>query len=254
MITVNRVSKTFHLPSVRRDTLREHVLGLFRPRRFERLTVLDNVSFEVHAGETLGILGRNGSGKSTLLKIVAGIYRPDGGSIELRAPITSILELGLGWNPDLDAIDNIWVIGSVLGMSLREIRTGLDDILAFAELERFAHLKLRHFSSGMALRLAYAIAFKAVREILILDEIFAVGDERFQARCKDRYRELKKAGHTVLLVSHSPAIVQEFCDRALLLEGGHIQADDAPRLVFEAYRDISAIAPAIEPGHHSAST
>src|SRR5215467_6755766 len=189
ILEVARVSKVFNVPSVRRNTVREHVFDAFRPRPVEKLRVLQDVSFSVARGETLGIMGRNGCGKSTLLRIVAGIYQPDHGNVIVRAPMTPILELGLGWNADLDAIDNIFLIGSVMGMSLREIRSGIDEILAFAELEPFANLKLQHYSSGMGARLAYSIAFKAVREILILDEIFAVGDEGFQNRCKDRYRE-----------------------------------------------------------------
>ena len=134
IIDVDRVSKAFNIPSVRRETLREHALDLFRPKPVDRLSVLDEVSFSVQPGETLGIMGRNGSGKSTLLKIVAGIFQPDHGRVIARAPITPILELGVGWNPELDAIDNIFLIGSVMGLSLPEIRAGIEEILAFAEL------------------------------------------------------------------------------------------------------------------------
>ncbi len=153
IIEVGNVSKSFSIPSVRRDTLREHVLDLFRPRPVERIRVLDAVTFSVAAGETLGIMGRNGSGKSTLLKILSGIYQPDAGAVTVRAPVTPILELGVGWDPNLTAIDNVYLLGSVMGLSLREIRHSLDEILAFAELERFANLELRHYSSGMAARL-----------------------------------------------------------------------------------------------------
>src|SRR5437764_567178 len=153
LIDLEAVSKSFWIPSVRRETVREHLLGLFEPRRFERLRVLDDVSFDVRAGEALGIMGRNGSGKSTLLKIVCGVYLPDAGRVNTRAAITPILELGVGWNPELDAIDNVFLIGSVMGLSLREVRRGMDEILAFAELEPFANLELKHYSSGMASRL-----------------------------------------------------------------------------------------------------
>ncbi|MEP6594200.1 MAG: ATP-binding cassette domain-containing protein, partial [Acidobacteriota bacterium] len=188
----------------------------------ERLRVLDGVSFELRPGESLGLMGRNGSGKSTLLRIVSGIYPADAGRLDVRAAITPILELGVGWNPDLDAIDNIELLGTVMGLTLRDLRAATASILEFAGLERFAHLELRHYSSGMAARLAYAVAFRAVREVLILDEIFAVGDAEFKERCQGRYRELHRAGHSMLLVSHEPRTITAFCDRALLLEGGRI--------------------------------
>ena len=191
-IEVAGVSKSFVIPSGRRETVREHALDLFRPRPRERLQVLDDVSFELRRGESLGLMGRNGSGKSTLLKIVSGIYQADAGRVEVRTAVTPILELGVGWNPDLDAIDNIELLGTVMGLSLRELRQATTSILEFAGLERFAHLELRHYSSGMAARLAYAVAFRAVRDVLILDEIFAVGDAEFKERCQARYRQLHR--------------------------------------------------------------
>jgi len=238
IVDVRGVGKTFLLPSVHRDTVREHVFGLFRPRSFERLVVLDDVSFTVARGETLGIMGRNGSGKSTLLKILAGIYPPDRGTVGVHAPLTPILELGLGWNPELAAIDNVFLIGGVMGLSLREIRTRLGEILAFAELERFANLPLKHYSTGMAARLAYAVAFSAVRDILVLDEIFAVGDAGFRARCEERYLELARAGHTVILVSHDTRIIGTFCDRALLVDGGRVVLDGSGTAVAAAYPEL----------------
>src|SRR5262245_11027916 len=210
MIEVDGVAKAFDIPDVHRETIREHALGLFRPRRFRRLAVLDDVRFSVEAGETVGIMGRNGSGKSTLLKIIAGIYPPDRGTVRVGGALTPILELGVGWNPELDAVDNVYLIGSVMGLGLREIRNGLEEILVFAGLTPFARLKLKHYSSGMAARLAYSVAFKAVREILILDEIFAVGDAAFKTRCQERYQQLSAAGHTILLVSHDPVVVGKF--------------------------------------------
>ena len=235
VIEVESVSKAFRIPSVRRETIREHVLGVFEPRRFQQLQALDGVSVRVRAGEALGVMGRNGSGKSTLLKIICGVFPPDRGSVSVRAAITPILELGAGWNPELDAVDNVFLIGAVLGLSLDEIRQRMDAILAFAELERFANLKLMHYSSGMAARLGYSVAFQAVREVLVLDEIFAVGDAGFRARCEQRYRELRALGHTTIVVSHDPRIVSTFCDRALLLEGGRIVMDAAAPAVAERY-------------------
>jgi ABC-type polysaccharide/polyol phosphate transport system ATPase subunit len=225
VVEARGVSKAFRIPAVRRETLREHALDLFRRRPCERLQVLDRVGLRLHPGESLGLMGRNGCGKSTLLKIISGIYAADEGTVVARAPITPILELGVGWNPDLDAIDNIELLGTVMGMSLREIRSATAEILEFAGLERFANLELRHYSSGMAARLAYAVAFRAVREVLVLDEIFAVGDAGFKERCQERYRQLHRAGHAMLLVSHEPRTIAAFCDRALLLDGGRIVMD-----------------------------
>ena len=238
LINMTGVSKAFWIPSVRRETIREHVMGILQPRRFQPLTVLDDVSLDVHAGEALGIMGRNGSGKSTLLKIMCGVFPPDKGRVETHAEITPILELGLGWNPELDAVDNVFLIGSVMGLSLQQIRKSMDEILAFAELERFANQKLMHYSSGMSARLGYAVAFQAVREVLVLDEIFAVGDAGFRARCEERYRQLRASGHTVIMVSHDPRIISEFCDRAVLIDGGHVVMDAAASDVAGRYMSM----------------
>jgi ABC-2 type transport system ATP-binding protein len=240
LVEVNAVSKSFDIPSVRRETVREHLFGVLEPRRFERLQVLDRISFELRAGETLGIMGRNGCGKSTLLKILCGIYTPDAGDVQVYTGITPILELGIGWNPELDAIDNVFLIGTVMGLSLRAVESRLDRILAFAEVERFARLKLKHYSSGMASRLAYAVAFEAVREVLVLDEIFAVGDAGFRAKCEERYSELRAKGHTVLLVSHDPRTIVEFCDRVILLDVGRVIMADSPNRVVEGYLKITS--------------
>ena len=222
VIEVQDVAKGFWVPHARRDTIREHVLSLLRPNRFEYMQVLDGVSFKLHRGEALGIMGRNGCGKSTLLKIISSVYLPDRGRVRVNAPITPVLELGVGWNPELDAVDNVCLVGSVMGLPLTEIRRKMDRILAFAELERFANLKLKHYSSGMSSRLGYAVAFEAIRDVLLLDEIFAVGDAGFRVRCEERYRELRSQGHTVLMVGHDPRVIGTFCDRALLLDGGKI--------------------------------
>lgn len=242
ILEARSLAKRFRIPSVRRSTVREHVLGLLRRPVLEDLAVLDDVSFSVEAGETFGIMGRNGSGKSTLLKILSGIYVADRGEVIARGSITPILELGIGWNPELDAIDNVMLIGSVLGMRYDELRRSIDDILGFAELERFANVKLRHYSSGMGARLAYSVAFRAVREILILDEVFAVGDAGFRMRCESRFEELVRQGHTVVLVSHDPRVVRNMCRRAILLESGRLLAlgsgaDIADRYVALLERD-----------------
>jgi ABC-type polysaccharide/polyol phosphate transport system ATPase subunit len=242
-IAVHDVVKTFRIPKVRRDTLREHLLGLLGPRSSEPLRVLDGVSFTVEPGATIAIMGRNGSGKSTLLKVVCGIYRPDRGRVLVEGVISPVLELGLGWNPELDARDNVLLVGTVMGLPLREAEAIVGEVLAFAEVERFARLPLKHYSSGMAARLAYAIAFCAPRDVLVLDEVFAVGDAAFRARCEARYRELKAEGRTVLLVSHDPHVVSTYCDRAVLLEGGRIVADGPGDRVAAAYLGLLGEAP-----------
>ena len=239
IIEMHGVAKTFWIPSVRRNTVREHVFGLLRPRRFQRLQVLDAVELTVRRGEALGIMGRNGSGKSTLLKVLCGVYPPDRGTVAIHAPITPVLELGVGWNPELDAIDNILLIGSVMGMPLADIHRNMQEILAFAELERFAGMKLKHYSSGMSERLGYAVAFKAVQEVLVLDEIFAVGDAGFKARCEHRYRELRALGRTAIIVSHDPRIIVSFCDRAVLLDAGRIVFEGTPRQVADRYVSLA---------------
>jgi ABC-type polysaccharide/polyol phosphate transport system ATPase subunit len=235
MLEAASLDKTFDIPDVRRNTVREHATSLFRRRHFHPLKAVDNVSFAVDEGSTFGIMGRNGCGKSTLLKIISGIYRADRGSVVSRGGITPILELGVGWNPELDAIDNILLVGTLMGASLRQLRTSTPEILAFAELEEFANLKLQHYSSGMASRLAYAVAFTAVRDVLIIDEVFAVGDAGFRARCEARYRELRRAGKTVILVSHDPRIITTFCDRAMLMDGGRSLMVGAPQQIADAY-------------------
>ena len=238
VLEASGICKTFRIPDVARNTVRQHVLAFFRPRVFRDLHVLRDVSFELRPGESLGLMGRNGSGKSTLLKIIAGIYQPDRGKVVRRGAITPILELGLGWNPELDAIDNVYLIGAVMGLTLPEIRRAVDEILAFAELETFANMKLRHYSTGMAARLAYAVAFHAVREILILDEVFAVGDAGFRGRCEERYRALSAAGHSIILVSHNATIISTFCKRALLLDDGQILCDGPAATVCEEYEEL----------------
>jgi ABC-type polysaccharide/polyol phosphate transport system ATPase subunit len=235
LIDVTDVAKSFEIPSDRRQTVRDHVFGLLRRRKFERLQVLDGISFSVEPGQSLGIMGRNGSGKSTLLKILCGIFRPDRGQVTVRAPLTPILELGLGWNAELDAVDNILLIATAMGLSLSEAKKAVDPVLAFAGLERFANLELKHYSTGMAARLSYAVAFHAVRDVLVLDEVLAVGDAGFQARCEARYRQLIAEGRTGVLVSHGPSTITDFCKSALLIEKGKIVAQGAPADVVAAY-------------------
>jgi len=235
LLELQNVSKSFWIPDERRETIREHVFAAFRPRPLRELRVLESVSLALRRGEALGLMGGNGAGKSTLLKILCGIYVPDSGRVVANAAITPILELGVGWNPELDAIDNICLLGTIMGLSLTELRRDVDEILEFAELKPFARMHLKHYSSGMSARLAYAVAFKAVREVLVLDEILAVGDAGFRQRCEDRYRQLRARGHSAIVVSHNPHIITTFCDRALLLEGGRFVMDGPAGEVADTY-------------------
>jgi len=237
VLELQSVSKSFWIPAERRDTIREHVFAAFRPRPRRELRVLDCVSLAVRQGEAIGLMGANGSGKTTLLKILCGVYVPDAGRVVARAPVTPILELGVGWNPELDAIDNIYLMGTVMGLTLGEVRRDIDDILEFAELRPFARLPLKHYSSGMAARLGYATAFRAVRGVLILDEVLAVGDAGFKQRCEERYRQLRARGHSAVVVSHNPALIASFCDRAVLLHNCRIAVDGPPGAVAAAYVD-----------------
>jgi len=239
VIEVRGLCKRFRIPSSRRDTIREHALSFFRRRSFRELRVLDGVSFDLAPGETLGIMGRNGCGKSTLLKIISGIYQPDRGTVVRSASVTPILELGVGWNPELDAVDNVYLIGTVMGMTLAELTQATAEIFEFAGLTEFQNLQLKYYSSGMAARLAYSVAFRAVRDgVLILDEIFAVGDAEFRERCRDRYREIHGKGKAILQVSHNPDDIARFCQRALLLERGRVILEGTGREVAQAYLDL----------------
>ena len=235
LIEVESVAKAFWIPDEPRHTIREHVMAGFRPRPQKRLQVLDGVSLQLRRGEALGVMGANGCGKSTLLKLICGIYVPDGGRVTARAGITPILELGVGWNPELDAVDNVYLIGALMGLSIADIRKSLDGVLAFAELQPFARMHLKNFSSGMAARLAYSVAFQAVREVLVLDEVLAVGDAGFKERCFARYQQLRAAGRTMLVVSHDPNQIKAYCDRAVLLSHGTIVADGTAAEIADAY-------------------
>jgi ABC-2 type transport system ATP-binding protein len=242
LVEVDSVSKSFWIPDEPRHTIREHVMAGFAPRPQRRLSVLDSVSLQLRKGEAVGVMGANGCGKSTLLKLVCGIYLPDEGTITTRAAITPILDLGVGWNPELDAVDNVYLIGGLMGLSLVEIAGSLDSILEFAELRQFARMRLKNYSSGMAARLAYAVAFQAVRDVVVLDEVLAVGDAGFKRRFQERYKAIRAAGPTTLVVSHEPHIISAFCDRAVMLQQGRIVAAGNASDVANAY--LASLVPA----------
>jgi len=219
-IVVDRVSKQFRLPHERVHTLKERALHPFRQPSYDALAALQDVSFDVRRGEFFGIVGRNGSGKSTLLKCLAGIYRVDHGNIYVDGRMSTFIELGVGFNPDLPARDNVMINATMLGLSPREARRRFDRILDFAELHDFVDLKLKNYSSGMMVRLAFSVAIQVDAEILLIDEVLAVGDASFQQKCFDEFARIRKSAATVLLVTHDMASVERFCDRAMLLEHG----------------------------------
>jgi ABC-type polysaccharide/polyol phosphate transport system ATPase subunit len=238
-VAVEDVSKTFRLPHEQLHTLKERAVHPFRKRRFEELHALQSVSLEVGRGEFFGIVGRNGSGKTTLMKCIAGIYRTDGGEIWLRGRIAPFIELGVGFNPDLTARDNVMINAIMLGLTPAQARERYDAIIDFAELERFVDLKLKNYSSGMQVRLAFAVMAHVDADVLLIDEVLAVGDAAFQRKCHDALLRAREEGRTVLLVTHDMNAVQRFCQRALLLDRGRLLEIGDPRTVARRYDEVN---------------
>lgn len=234
-IKVENISKTFVLPHEKINTMKGMFVNLFKKETYEKFKALDNVSFEVKKGEFFGIIGRNGSGKSTLLKILAGIYKPDGGKLTINGLISPFLELGIGFHSELSGRDNIYLNASVLGLNRREIDKKFDEIVAFSELERFIDQKIKNYSSGMQVRLAFAVAIHANRDILLMDEVLAVGDSNFQQKCLEEFNSYRISGKTVILVTHDLATVERYCDQAMLLREGNIQKIGNPHEVCNSY-------------------
>jgi ABC-type polysaccharide/polyol phosphate transport system ATPase subunit len=221
-VSVARVSKAFRLPHQRYSTLKERALHPFASSTYDTLQALDAVSFEVRSGEFFGIVGRNGSGKSTLLKCIAGIYGIDTGDISIEGRLSPFIELGVGFNPDLTARDNVIINAIMLGLTRKQARERFDAIIAFAELEEFVDLKLKNYSSGMSVRLGFSTAIQLDADILLVDEVLAVGDASFQAKCFGEFDRLKREGRTILFVTHDMSSVERFCDRAMLIERGRV--------------------------------
>jgi len=245
-VTVEALSKTFLLPHRQYSTLKERALHPFASRTFDTLHAVDDATFAIHQGEFFGIVGRNGSGKSTLLKCLAGIYEADAGHTAVRGRLSPFIELGVGFNPDLTARDNVIINAIMLGLSRRQARERFDEIIAFAELEEFLDLKLKNYSSGMTVRLAFSVAVQVDADVLLVDEVLAVGDAAFQQKCFDQFHRLKDEGKTIVFVTHDMSAVERFCDRALLLERGRIMAIDAPHAIARAYNELNfgRVAPA----------
>jgi ABC-2 type transport system ATP-binding protein len=222
-IKVSGVGKTFKLPHEKTTSIKSAVVN-FRNRKktYEKQQVLKDITFEIKEGEFFGILGRNGSGKSTLLKLLAGIYSPSSGDIAVNGKLTPFIELGVGFNPELSGRENVFLNGALLGFSRKEMLEKYDDIVKFAELEKFMDQKLKNYSSGMQVRLAFSIAIRAQTDILLLDEVLAVGDAAFQQKCYDYFEDLKRQKKTVVFVSHDMSAVRRFCSEAIYIKDGSI--------------------------------
>lgn len=219
-IEVEKLEKSFRIPHEKRTTLFETLTGVFKPESYEVFNALKDINFDVKEGEFFGIIGENGSGKSTLLKMIAGILYPSSGEVRIHKKVTPFLELGVGFQPDMTAVENIKTYGTIMGMSKHDIRSRTDDILEFAGLEKFRDAKLKNFSSGMQVRLAFSTAIQTDPEILLMDEVLAVGDMDFQQKCLDVLNNYRKEGVTIVFVSHDLGAVRRFCDRTLLLHKG----------------------------------
>lgn len=237
-LKVTDVSKSFKLPIERAGSLKNEIFNWIRGIRGYRVQhVLSDISFEIHKGEFFGIVGKNGSGKSTLLKLISQIYTPDSGMIETDGKLVPFIELGVGFNPELTGRENVYLNGAMLGFSKEEIDAMYDDIVEFAELGDFMEQKLKNYSSGMQVRLAFSVAIKSQGDILVLDEVLAVGDEAFQKKCQNYFFEAKRLKKTVILVTHSMPDVRRYCDRAMFIQEGHISLIGDPDTVADAYSD-----------------
>ncbi len=233
-VQVTGVTKSFKLPHEKQSSIKGALIN-FHKRGYEKQIALQDVSFEVKKGEFFGIVGRNGSGKSTLLKMLAGIYTQDEGDIKVNGKLTPFIELGVGFNPELTGRENVFLNGALLGFSRKEMNALYDDIVEFAEIERFMDQKLKNYSSGMQVRLAFSIAIRANTDILVLDEVLAVGDANFQQKCFDYFEKLKKANKTIIIVTHDMSAVKRFCSRAILIKDGTIELTGTPDEVANQY-------------------
>ncbi|MDA0140001.1 ABC transporter ATP-binding protein [Solirubrobacter deserti] len=238
-IVVDHLQKTFRLPHRRYSTLKERVLHPFSSSTYDELHAVHDATFSVAQGEFFGIVGRNGSGKSSLLKCLAGIYNADSGSVAIAGRISPFIELGVGFNPELTARDNAMVNAIMLGLSRKQARERFDSIIEFAELEEFMDLPLKNYSSGMVVRLAFAVTVQVDAEVLLIDEVLAVGDAAFQAKCFDQFHRLKAEGKTIVFVTHDMSAIQRFCDRAMLVERGKIMSIDSPSVIARAYNELN---------------
>ncbi len=248
-IKVEDLHKAFRIPTQRVDSLKERAVHPFAARDHRELRALNGISFEIRQGEFFGIVGRNGSGKSTLLKLLASIYRADSGRIRIAGRLAPFIELGVGFNHDLTARENVVLNGVMMGLTPREMRRRLDAVIDFAELGEFADLKLKNYSSGMLVRLAFSVMMEADADVLLIDEVLAVGDASFQQKCADAFHQMKAEGKTIVLVTHEMGAVEAYCHRAMLLGEGEVQHIGPPaetgreylKLNFEGETESGAI-------------
>ena len=235
-VTVQNVSKKFRLYHEKRDSIFEAATSFFQKKKhYEILHALDDVSFNVKHGEIFGIIGSNGAGKTTLLRIISKIYGPDSGSVNVQGTIIPVLALGLGFHPELTAVTNIYQSSVILGFNKNEISKRVDDIIKFAELEKFADTKVKNFSAGMQMRLAFSTSVLVDPDILLLDEVFAVGDVSFQKKCYDTIMDFKKRGKAIIYVSHDMTPVKNFCDTVMYLDKGKVGMIGKPKETVNAY-------------------
>lgn len=239
-IIVDNVTKTFKLPKDKASSLKAAIFNKIKgDKGYTEQTVLNDISFKIEKGDFFGIVGRNGSGKSTLLKLIAQIYYPNSGNIKVNGVLVPFIELGVGFSPELSGHDNVYLNGALMGFSTKEIDDMYDDIVDFAELGEFMEQKIKNYSSGMLVRLAFSMAIRAQSDILLLDEILAVGDEAFQRKCYAYFAKLKREKKTVVLVTHSMDSVQMFCNKALMLEDGNITVLGSTTEVARRYRELN---------------
>ena len=239
VIAVHNLTKKFKIPHERKNTIFAHIFGLLRggSYSYEELVALDEVSFSIAQGETFGIIGRNGSGKSTLLKILAGIIYKDSGEVKIHGKIAPFIELGVGFQPELTGRDNVFLYGAIMGVRKKELLERYDEIIEFADLKKFEDTRLKYFSSGMTLRLAFSTAIQTDPDILLVDEILSVGDAEFKQKCNEKIDQLRKANKTIVYVSHDLDTVKNLTRRCMLLEKGKIvQIGDTPGVI-ETYRN-----------------
>lgn len=238
-VSVNDIHKEFILPQNKNTTFKQTVVNIVKKNNKVTQKVLDGVSFEVNKGDFFGIVGRNGSGKSTLLKLIAGVYAPTAGEVRLHGGLTPFIELGVGFNPELSGRDNVFLNGALLGYDRKQMAEMYDGIVEFAELGPYMDQKLKNYSSGMQVRLAFSIAIKAKNDILIFDEVLAVGDEAFQRKCLDVFERYKAEGQTVILVTHDMETVRQYCNKAILISEGKLLRAGDPQKIADEYSRLN---------------